>query len=38
MSLGSFGKEFFDMLKRIGFRDLVILFSSLRQSDSVYLG
>ena len=32
------GKECFDMLKNIGFGDLVRLFSSSRQSDRVYLG
>ena len=33
-----FGKEYFDMLKSIGFGDLVRLFSSSRRSDRVYLG
>ena len=32
------GKECFDMLKSIGFGDLVRLFSSSRRSDRVYLG
>ena len=32
-----FGKVCFDMLKSIGFGNLVRLFSSLRQSDRVYL-
>ena len=32
------GKECFDLLKSIGFGDLVRLFSSLRRSDRVYLG
>ena len=35
---GSVGKDCFDMLKSIGFGDLVGLFASLRQSDRVYLG
>ena len=35
---GSVGKESFDMLKSIGFRDLVRLFASLRRSNRVYLG
>ena len=34
---GSVGKGF-DMLKSIGFRDLVGLFASSRRSDRVYLG
>ena len=34
----NFGKECFDMLKSIGFEDLVRLFSSSRRSDRVYLG
>ena len=33
-----FGEECFDMLKSMGFGDLVRLFSSLRRSDRVYLG
>ena len=35
---GSVGKDYFDMLKSIGFGDLVGLFASSRRSDSVYLG
>ena len=35
---GSFGKDCFDMLKSIGFGDLVRLFPSSRRSDRVYLG
>ena len=35
--LGSFGKDFVNMLKSIGFGDLVRLSSSSRQSDRVYL-
>ena len=38
MGKNIFGKEYFDMLKSIGFGDLVRLFSSSRQSDRVYLG
>ena len=34
----SFGKNCFDMLKSIGYRDLVGLFASSRRSDQVYLG
>ena len=37
-SLSSIGKDCFDMLKSIGFGDLVRLFASLRRSDRVYLG
>ena len=33
---GNFGKDCFDMLKTIGFRDLVRLFSSSWQFDKVY--
>ena len=33
-----FGKKCFDMLKSIGFRDFLRVFSSLRRSDRVYLG
>ena len=36
--LGSFAKDFFDVLKSIGFGDLVRHFSSSRQSDWVYFG
>ena len=35
---GSVGKGCFDMLKSIGFGDLVGLFASSRRSDRVYLG
>ena len=35
---GSVGKDCFDMLKSIGFGDLVGLFASSRRSDRVYLG
>ena len=35
---GSFGKDCFDILKSIGFGDLVRLFSSSRRSDRVYFG
>ena len=33
-----FGKECFDMLKSIGFGNLVSIFSSSRRSDGIYLG
>ena len=35
---GSVDKDCFDMLKNIGFGDLVGLLASSRQSDRVYLG
>ena len=35
--VGSFGKDCFDMVKSIDLGNLVRLFSSLRQSDRVYL-
>ena len=35
---GSVGKDCFDMLKSIGFWDLVGLLPSSRRSDRVYLG
>ena len=37
-SPGSVGKDCFDMLKSIGFGDLVGPFASSRRSDRVYLG